>query len=139
MQTLIESDKSRKQELRFDNIYPVIHFIPMDQNGARLLRILVLPNWREKIMSQLFAPDMRPRGHKFMEYDAYWEGAYIYSHLDNDIARLIRFREALETQSEKFEVLCFPWQVEFLKGYLGERAILKQLPMEKLEAALGIK
>ena len=139
MHTLIESDKSRKQELRFDNIYPVIHFIPMDQNGARLLRILVLPDWREKIMSQLFAADLRPRGYGFMEYDAFIDGTYVYSHLDSDIARLIRLREALDTQSEKFVVLCFPWQVEFLKGYLGERAILKQLPMEKLEEALGIK
>jgi len=73
-----------------------------------------------------------------MEYDAYWEGTYIYSHLDSDIARLVRFREALETQTEKFEVLCFPWQAGFLKEYLGQRVILKQLEMQSLEKSLSL-
>ncbi len=59
--------------------------------------------------------------------------------MDSDIARLIRFREALISQTDKFEVLCFPWQVGFLKEYLGPRAILKQLEMEKLEKALGME
>ncbi len=138
MQTLLESDKTRKKEMRFDKIYQRIHFIPLNQDGARLLRILVLPDWQEKILGQLFLPDMRPRGYGRMEYDAYIEGTYIYSHLDSDIARLIRFREALISQTDKFEVLCFPWQAGFLKEYLGPRAILKQLGMEKLEKALGI-
>ena len=31
-------------ELRFDRIYPHIHFIPMDRQGIRLLRILSLPD-----------------------------------------------------------------------------------------------
>lgn len=139
LQTLIDSDKSRKKDLRFDKIYPCIHFIPMDSDGIRLLRILTLPNWNDRMLSALFAPEMRLKGYGFMEYDAYWENTYIYSHLDSDIARLVRFREALEPQTEKFEVLCFPWQAGFLKEYLGQRVILKQLEMGSLEAALGIR
>lgn len=139
LQTLIESDKSRRMELRFDKIYPHIHFIPMDQDGIRLTRILTLPDWNERMLGALFSPQMRPQGYGFMEYDAFWEGTYIYSHLDSDIARLVRFREALETQTERFEVLCFPWQSGFLQEYLGQRVILKQLEMESLEAALGIR
>lgn len=139
LQTLIESDKGRRMEMRFDRIYPHIHFIPMDQNGIRLLRILTLPDWSGKVLGALFAPQMRPQGYGFMEYDAFWENTYIYSHLDSDIARLVRFRQALETQTERFEVLCFPWQASFLKEYLGRRVILKQLEMGSLETALGIK
>jgi hypothetical protein len=138
LQTLIESDKSRRMELRFDKIYPHIHFVPMNADGIRLLRILALPDWRERMLSALFSPEMRPAGFGFMEYDACWDGKYIYSHLDGDIARLVRFREALETQSERFEVLCFPWQVEFLKEYLGRRVILKQLEMPALEKVIGL-
>ncbi len=137
MQTVLESDKSYKSQLRFDKIYRFLHFIPLDQNGIRLLRMLIVPNWREKMLHYLFIPEMRPRGYGFMEYDAYWEGSYIYSHLDSDIARLIRFREGLNGQTEKFEVLCFPWQVEFIKKYLGQRVIIKQIEMEAMEEALG--
>ncbi len=77
MQTLLESDKTRKKELRIDKIYQRIHFIPLNQDGARLLRILVLPDWQERILSQLFPRDMRPRGYGRMEYDAYFERTYI--------------------------------------------------------------
>jgi hypothetical protein len=34
------------------------------------------------------------------------------------IARLIRFREAQQTQTERFEVLCFSRLVPFLREYL---------------------
>jgi len=138
LQTLEESDRSRRMDLRFDRIYPHVHFIPMNQNGIRLMRILTLPDWNEKMKSALFTPKMRPQGYGFMEYDAFWEGTYIYSHLDSDIARLIRLRQALETQAERFEVLCFPWQAGFLQEYLGQRVTLKQIGMEQLEEALGI-
>jgi len=101
--------------------------------------MLILPDWGEKMLNALFAPEMRPHGYGFMEYDAFWEHTYIYSHLDSDIARLVRFRQALETQTERFEVLCFPWQAGFLKEYLGQRVVLKQLEMGVLEAALDIR
>ena len=138
LETLTQSDKHRRFDMRFDHIYSHIHFIPMDANGIRLLRILTLPDWHQRILNALFAPEMRPKGHGFMEYDAFWDGTYIYSHLDSDIARLIRFCGALDTQTEKFEVLCFPWQIEFLKQYLGPRVILKQIEMSALEDALGL-
>ncbi len=139
LQTLVESDKSHRMEMRFDKIYPHIHFIPMDLNGIRIMRLLTLPDWRERMLDALFTPKMRPQGYGFMEYDAYWEGKYIYSHLDSDIARLVRFRQALETQTQRFEVLCYPWQTDFLRAYLGQHASIKQLEMEAMETALGIR
>lgn len=46
--TLIESDKSRRMELRFDSIYRHVHFVPMNDFGIKLLRLLSLPDWDEK-------------------------------------------------------------------------------------------
>jgi len=63
LQTLLESDKSRKRDIRFDKIYHSIHFIPMNQDGMDLLRILTLPDWREKLLGVLFKPEMRPKGY----------------------------------------------------------------------------
>lgn len=138
LETLIESDTTRQMKHRFDRIYYHIHFIPMDQNGVRLLRILSSSDWRERLMGASFQPEMRPSGHGFMEFDAYWENTYIYSHLDSDIARLIRFSAALEKQKESFEVMCFPWQVPFLKEYLGDRVKYKVVPMDNVLAALNL-
>lgn len=138
LETLIQSDKSRRIDLQFDAVYPQIHFIPMDANGIRLMKILTLPDWRERVLNALFIPEMRPKGYGFMEYDAFWDGTYIYSHLDSDIARLIRFCRGLDSRAETFEVLCFPWQVEFLREYLGARVKLKLIEMNVLEDALGV-
>ena len=88
------------------------------------------------MLNALFTPKMRPPGYGFMEYDAYWENSYIYSHLDSDIARLVRFRQGLIGQTEEFEVVRFPWQVRFLHEYLGDRVRLRELEMDLLENAL---
>jgi hypothetical protein len=83
-----------------------------------------------------------------MEYDAIVNGVYVFSHLDSDLARLIRFREGLRleekglpwrTETERqFEVIGYPWQGEFLRAYLEGAAKLRfrAIPMEKLWDAL---
>jgi hypothetical protein len=135
---ILESDKSRRPELRFDRIYTNVHFIPLDQNGVKLLRILILPDWNEKLLSALFEHHERSYNRGAMEYDAIVDGVKIVSHLDGDIARLIRFREALTAQAGSCDVLCFPWQTGFLKTYLGERAGIRELDMDAVGAAMGI-
>ena len=139
LQTLIESDRSREKQVRFDRIYQNIHFIPMDQNGISLLKLLASPDWHENLMGALFNLNMRPTGFGSIEYDAYWDSTYYYSHIDSDIARLIRFSEALKSQNKPFEVLCLNWQVEFLKKYLGSAVRLRQLDIEIIFKALGMK
>ena len=138
LQTLLDSDKSRKKDTRFDRIYNAVHFVPLNQNGIELLKILTLPDWHEKLMSALFAAESRQKGYGSIEYDAYYKDKYYYSHLDGDIARLIRFKESLPNQEHSFEVLCFPWQTQFLRGYLRNAVSLKNIEMPKVMKALGI-
>jgi hypothetical protein len=73
-----------------------------------------------------------------MEYDAYANGKYIYSHLDGDLARLIRFKDGLDSAEEAFEVLCYPWQEAFLREYLGDRVKRIPIMMEDIEDALSL-
>ena len=137
LQTLLESDKSRRLEFRFDGIYRHVHFVPMNADGIRRLRMLALPDWKEKLLDLLCEPDTRSYGKGFMEYDACIGGVYIYSHLDGDLARLIRFREAMDSQTKKFEVLCFPDQAPLLREYLTSHVSLKTIDMNLVEAELG--
>jgi hypothetical protein len=124
--------------LRFDRVFTSIHFIPLDGNGVRLLKLLILPDWNERLLSALFDPGQRSYNRGSIEYDAVVNGTKILSHLDGDVARLIRFREALTPQTGSADVLCFPWQTGFIKAYLNGRAGLRELDMNAVEAALGI-
>jgi len=138
LHTLIESDGDRKKYSRFDRIYHSVHFVPLNKDGVSLLKILTLPDWHEKLMNVLFASEIRAKGYGSIEYDAYWENKYYYSHLDSDIARLVRLKEALQTQEHSFEVLCFPWQIQFLQDYLGNSVSLKKIEMPAVLKALNI-
>jgi hypothetical protein len=110
----------------------------LDSNGARLLKLLALPDWNEKLLSALFDSSERSYNRGSMEYDATVDGKQILSHLDSDLARLIRFRDALTRRTGPVEVLCYPWQTEFLRGYLGELAGIRELEPDAVEAVLGI-
>lgn len=138
LQTLLESDKSRRMELRFDRIYPHVHFIPMTEQGTRLLRILTLPDWHEQVLTAVFPEGMRVTMPGVMEYDAQNGDTLILSHLDGDIARLVRVRQALEHSAAPYEILCYPWQSQFVDQYMGGRAQLREISMPDLEEALGI-
>ena len=85
----------------------------------------------------MFEPDQRSYNKGAMEYDGIVDGRKILSHFDGDIARLIRFREAQNYQTEPADVICFPWQAGFLKSYLNGLAGLRELNMDAVEAALA--
>lgn len=138
LKTLLESDKHRRLEFRFDGIYRHVHFIPLNSNGIRLLRMLVLSDWNEAILDLLFDPDTRSQNRGSFEYDAFVDGVYVYQHLSGDLARLIRFREGILYGAEKCEVICFPDQVPLLREYLGSQVSLKTIELNLLERELGI-
>lgn len=139
LRTLLESDKSRRLEFRFDSIYRHIHFIPMDEAGIRQLRLITVPEWKEKLLDLLFESKARSYDRGLFEYDACMNDTYILSHLDGDIARLLRFREAIAGQSGQFEVLGFPHQTHFLKAYLGQAAAVKTISLEAVEEGIEME
>lgn len=136
LRTLLESDKTRRLEFRFDSIYRHIHFIPMNGDGIRQLRLFSVPDWKAQLLELLFESEVRSYDRGLFEYDACVDGVNILSHLDGDIARLIRFREAIENRTGRFEVLCFPHQTHFLREYLGGLAGIKTIGMDSVEAEL---
>lgn len=137
LNTITESDKSRKQEFRFDAIYRNIYFIPLSEDGMRQLRFLTVPNWNEKILDLLFEPEDRSYNRGLFEYDAVVDGEYVYSYLDGDIARLIRLHQTLDVDPKEVVVLCFPYQIAFLREYLGQRVEIRVIDMDTVEEELG--
>jgi len=148
MKTLIGSDTSRKQHTRMDKIYPYVHFVPLNRDGADLVRILTLPDWNERLLRVLFKPEQINRGYSSVEFDARYDGRYAFSHLDSDIARIIRFRDVLKIHNSErgaegreqmqFDVVCFTWQAEFLRKYLGGLVRLRPVDMGRVLKVLRI-
>lgn len=137
LNTIVESDKSQKQEFRFDSVYDHIYFIPLNEDGIRQLRLLTVPDWKEKILNLLFDPEERSYNRGRFEYDAIVDDVYIYSYLDADIARLMRLHETLSAGKRDVVVLCFAYQVAFLREYFGPLVELKVIDFDTVEDELG--
>ena len=136
----MESDRCSKNGFRFDRIYPHIIFIPQTDSGIRRLSLMAIPDWREQLLNIVFDRDCRSYGRGAFEYDAFVDGKYIYSHLDGDIARLIRFRDAWEDmRHDNCEILCYPEQVAYLREYLGRGVAIVTIRPEQIEAAMKHK
>ncbi len=138
LQTLLESDKSIRLQNRIDHIYRHVHFVPLSNTGLRQLRLLLIPNRRETILSMLFDDSERSFGRGDFDYDGIVDGAYVFIYFDGDLGRLIRFRDAIQHRDGCVEVICFPHQAKFLRTYLGDRVVIKTINMEVIENELGI-
>lgn len=134
--TLKSLESIKREDLRFDTIYERIHFIPMDAFGARLLQVLTVPDWNERLLELLFDPEDRSYNRGKFEYDAVENGVYVLSFLDGDIIRLNRFREAISGIQDPVEVLCFPEQMGFLRKYLGIRVVIRTIDMASVQEAM---
>lgn len=134
--TLLLSDK---MDFRFDSVYRHVHFIPLNEFGIRLLSLMLIPDWNAQLLDLLFDPEARSYNKGVFEYDAFVDGVYVLSHLDGDIARLIRFRDSVYNRAGRFEVLCYPDQVLFLREYLGPNVSIKTIGIDSVEAELGRK
>lgn len=138
LRTIRESEKRQSREVRFDAIFPHIHFVPMNDAGVRLLKILTFPNWHEAILEAAFPREWRCDLPVSLECDAKHQGKYILSHLDGDLARVLRLQQSMGLHNLPYEILCFPWQSPFLHAYFGSRVELREVGMDLLESILGI-
>ena len=124
----------------FTTVYRHVHFIPINEFGVQLLKIITAPHWNERLLRMFFRNEDRSFGMGDMPYDAEMNGTYILSFLDSDFARLYLFRNNIgKFPDRKWLVLCFQHQAMFLREYLGAGVRLKVIPMEKVMENLNIK
>ena len=137
LDTILESEKDKRPEFRFDSIYRHIYFIPLNELGIRQLRIMLLPDWNARLLDLVFGEEWIGSEERMFEYDAYIDNKYIFSFLDGDIARLIRFREAAgDDRDSRYEVVCYPHQLEETRKYLGGLAGFQTIDMTLVEQGL---
>ena len=135
--SMLAMRKATNAKSRFDMFYPRIHFVPLNRYGARFLKFISIPKWRDLLLELLFG-EAQIAKHRSFEYDAKINGTYILSHLDSDLCRLNRFREAIiDEPNEKYEALCFEWQYDFVKKFLGDFAKVTVIRFDEVDKELS--
>lgn len=145
-------ERTRRRERMFNGAYDEVYFVPQTEFGIRQMRMLLLPSWREKLLSSMFEDGTRSYDRGSFEYDAFVDGVYYLAAFECDLSRLIRFRSAAVDYAPdspqrpdymkddtKLCVLCFQEQYAFLRAYLPEWITFRILDIEILEEALGIE
>lgn len=135
--------KEMKETQKMDNglfhTYKDIFFIPRDDFGARLLRVLTTWNWQERILNALFDPKVRSYNRGSFTYDAHENGEFQFSFLDGNIRWLFHFREAIMNRDLRCRVMCYHEQVEFVQKYLADFVSLRTGKIHTAESWLEIK
>ena len=139
LRTMKSFDRVPHADLRFDAIYRHIHFIPLSADGVGQLQILLLPDWNERLLDLMFEPAQRSYERGAFEYDAHVDGVYVFAFFDGDLARLLRFHEAVSEFKCRAELICFPFQVGLAKQVLGELVDIKTIDLQPGLEALGVK
>lgn len=127
LDTVFESDRltTRRStyigEAGMNRLYDNIHFVPLDDFGVKILRILVEDDFEEKLFRLIFDESERASIQDTFIYDAKSNGKYICSFLSGDINKLIRFKKGSAGIESSCAVLCYKEQLPSLKEYLGER------------------
>ena len=132
LETLKKTDNTKRLEYCFDGIYSQIYFVPLDQNGIRLFRLLIMEEWREELLSTLFPEETRSYDKGVFEYDAQVDNKFVFAFFDGNIARLQRFRYAAQKMNVEFVAL---HDIDKMAGHptaLGMTQICEQV-IEKLK------
>ena len=135
---LREIKETKKLDNSLFKTYKNIFFVPIDDFGVKLLRVLTTRNWQDQLLEGLFDNEDRSYNRGSFTYDAYHDGVFQLSFLDGDIGRLFRFREAILDREGVFKIICYPEQVAFLQVYFEDLAELVTVKMDAVEDLLDI-
>ena len=121
---------SAESRTPFCQMYRQLFFIPLDENGARLLRIVMQESASERILDMMFDPASRSYGSGTFNYHAKINDVYVYSFLDSDLRGLIDFRNGIHP-GDRHEILCYDFQTDFIKQFFRETGIrITVIPFE---------
>ncbi len=121
LRTLEEAQNRKRYDLRFDNVYRHIHFIPLNEFGIQQLRTLVMKNWYGIHMEILYGADGEHQWEFSFEHDAIINDVAQISFLDGDLCKLIRVKDSLKTNKDlTYNIVCYPEQLSTIKEYLVE-------------------
>ena len=139
--------ETKKQDNGFFRTYNQILFVPMDDFGVRLLRILTLDNWRKKLLDALFEPEQYTTSWGTLQFDIIVDGIDTFCFLNGDIRNLFNFRDTILMRKEGtlrsgavfgHKVICYPEQLDMVQKFFGDLAEVATVTMDDIENMLEI-
>ena len=131
MNAFLSTQKIRISNYHFHGIYEKVHFIPLNEYGARFLRFFTVRGWHDYLTKIILEIDELPN-RNYYAYDNYDDGIYSLVWLDGDLRRL--------WSASKFEgdlrVYCFEWQKDFVRNFLGDDVEITTVNFDKVEQRL---
>ena len=141
-QEIIKGEYKNKDtyiKMNIDFTYPQMYAVPLDKNGQKMMSIMVMEKWREKLNeSVLSEEEMIEAATCGIICDAKEttaEGKEIYKLLFciPDLTRLKHFlvQTQLRPDKSKYQIYCFDYQLEMLAGLVGEYAEVYSMPIDE--------
>ena len=118
------------------DMYYGVHFVPLDENGIRLLRILFREDCREKITEIFFSKEEMK--HNYNNFDAIKDGKLFFNHLDSDMEKLVRLYDYMTFHKLTGNILCYDFQLSYLQAYFGNKASYYVCKLDVIEERLGL-
>ena len=117
--------------LSFDNVYKDIYYIPLTMDGIKQLEIMSNSDWADTIrMAILGTAEKRIYN---VDCDKFENNKYTLLFLDCNIGRLNRFKQAKDINNKsKFEIICFPEQVDFIKNFFKNEIQISTVPIDSV-------
>ncbi len=139
--------ETKKQDNGFFRTYHQMFFVPMDEFGVRLLRLVTSVNWREELLSSLFEPEQYTASWGSLQFDVLIDGIETYCFLNGDIRNLFRFRETIlmhregvssGSAIEGYKIICYPEQLAFVQEFFGDLVEYATVSMDEVERVLEL-
>ena len=112
MEAFLSTQKIRISNYHFHGIYEKVHFIPLNEYGARYLRFFSVSGWHDYLTKIILELDELPK-YRYYDHDDYTDGVYYLVWLDGDLRRLW---EASKLTGDLC-VYCLGWQEDFVRSF----------------------
>ena len=131
MRAFLSTHKIQNSNYHFHGIYEKVHYIPLNEYGARYLRFFTVIGWHDYFTKLLLELDELPK-YRYYDHDYYNDGVYYLVWLDGDLRRLW---EASKLKGN-LHIYCFNWQKNFVRNFLGDDVEILTVNFDKVEQSL---
>lgn len=132
-----ENKKYRKKRplINIDYAYRNMYVLPSDKNGIKMIQIMIVPGWKERMRKLLLAGFSKEDKDYTVIHDAYdYEmDGYVLLFCDCDIAKLKLFlkRAINKHENEVFSIYCFTFQLPLLAQFDLSGIQIKAMELEE--------
>lgn len=131
-----------KHHTSISSIYRNVHYVPLSEFGQKLLKILTVPDYHNKLLRLVFKDDEISTGSDGFMHDAHRNGVYVLSFLDGDVTRLHWYKQIIKDNEElgkkyEYAILCYYEQREEVKSFMGENENISY-PNVKIDEVLDL-